>query len=94
MVAGDALAGEPSAEGSTRINPAAPGRVLGLDRVPDVKMIRRKMTALAATGQADELPAAMARGHVALLDQSNLDPLAVFHPDGQVRAHQGARRIA
>jgi hypothetical protein len=63
-----ALAGEPRAEGSTRVDPAALGRVLGLDRAPEVKTIRRKITALAATGRADELLAAMAAAHVARLD--------------------------
>src|ERR1019366_10725360 len=60
-----ALAGEPRAEGATRIDPAALGRVLGLDRGPEVKTIRRKITALASTGRADELLAAMAAAHVA-----------------------------
>jgi hypothetical protein len=41
-----ALAGEPRAEGATRIDPAALGRVLGLDRAPEVKTIRREITAL------------------------------------------------
>ena len=41
-----ALAGEPRAEGATRIDPAALGRVLGFDRGPEVKTIRRKITAL------------------------------------------------
>ena len=68
-----ALAGEPRAEGSTRIDPAALGRVLGLDRGPEVKTIRRKITALAATGRADELLAAMAAAHIARLDASNPD---------------------
>ena len=38
-----ALAGEPRAEGATRVPPAALGRVLGLDRAPEVKTIRRKL---------------------------------------------------
>jgi len=71
-----ALAGEPRAEGSTRIDPVALGRVLGLDRAPEVKTIRRKVTALAATGRADELLAAMAAAHVARLDETNPDLLA------------------
>jgi hypothetical protein len=37
-----ALAGEPRAEGPTRFDPAALGTVLGLDRAPEVKAIRRK----------------------------------------------------
>jgi hypothetical protein len=89
-----ALAGEPRAEGSTRIDPVALGRVLGLDRAPEVKTIRRKITALAATGRADELLAAMAAAHVARLDKSNPDLTAVFYVDGHVRAYQGTRKIA
>jgi len=89
-----ALAGEPRAEGSTRIDPAALGRILGLDRGPEVKTIRRKITALAATGRADELLAAMAATHIARLDASNPDLLAVFYVDGHVRAYQGGRKVA
>ena len=46
-----ALAGEPRAEGATRVPPAALGRVLGLDRAPEVKTIRRKLGELAAAGR-------------------------------------------
>jgi hypothetical protein len=72
-----ALAGQPCAEGATRIDPVALGRVLGLDRGPEVKTIRRKITALAATGRADELLAAMAAAHVARL----LGALPLTTPD-------------
>jgi hypothetical protein len=89
-----ALAGEPRAEGATRIDPVALGRVLGLDRGPEVKTIRRKITDLAATGRADELLAAMAAAHLARLDKSNPDLLAVFYVDGHVRAYQGAHKVA
>ena len=47
-----ALAGEPRAEGATRVPPAALGRVLGLDRAPEVKTIRRKLGELATAGKA------------------------------------------
>jgi hypothetical protein len=89
-----ALAGEPRAEGATRVDPVALGRVLGLDRGPEVKTIRRKITDLAATGRADELLAAMAAAHVARLDASDPDLLAVFYVDGHVRAYQGGAKIA
>ena len=56
-----ALAGEPRAEGATRLPPAALGRVLGLDRAPEVKTIRRKLGELAAAGKAAELIMALAR---------------------------------
>ena len=89
-----ALAGEPRAEGATRIDPVALGRVLGLDRGPEVKTIRAKITDLAATGRADELLAAMAATHVARLDATDPDLLAVFYVDGHVRAYQGRRKVA
>jgi transposase len=89
-----ALAGEPRAEGATRIDPHALGRVLGLDRGPEVKTIRRNITALAGTGRAGELLAAMAAAHVARLDQANPDLLAVFYVDGHARAYQGGRKVA
>jgi hypothetical protein len=89
-----ALAGEPRAEGATRIDPVALGRVLGLDRGPEVKTIRRKITDLAATGRVDELLAAMAAAHVTRLEASNPDLLAVFYVDGHVRAYQGGAKVA
>src|SRR5260221_441215 len=60
-----ALAGEPRAEGGTRVPPAALGRVLGLDRAPEVKTIRRKLAELAGAGKATELVMALARHHAA-----------------------------
>ncbi len=89
-----ALAGQPRAEGATRVDPVALGRVLGLDRAPEVKTIRRKITALAATGRAEELLAAMAARHVARLDKTSPDLTAIFYVDGHVRAYQGGRKIA
>ena len=50
-----ALLREARAEGATRIPPEALGRVLGLDRAPEVKTIRRKLAELAAAGKAAEL---------------------------------------
>ena len=87
-----ALSGQPRAEGATRVDPAALGRVLGLDRGPEVKTIRAKITTLAGTGRADELLAGMAATHVARLDASNPDLLAVFYVDGHVRAPKAAPR--
>ena len=89
-----ALTGQSRAEGATRVDPAALGRVLGLDRGPEVKTIRAKITTLAATGRAGELLAAMAAAHVARLDASDPDLLAVFYVDGHVRAYQGGAKIA
>ncbi|MCZ2405086.1 hypothetical protein IV498_18480 [Paenarthrobacter sp. Z7-10] len=90
-----ALAGEPRAEGATRIDPVAMGRVLGLDRAPEVKTLRRKMGALAGTGRAAELLTAIAAKHLhAGLEQGGEPGLAaVLYVDGHVRAYQGSRKI-
>jgi transposase len=85
-----ALLGEARAEGSTRIDPTALGRVLGLDRAPEVKTIRRKIKALAEAGKAGQWIAAMAAGHLT----ARPEQAAVFYVDGHVRAYQGTRRIA
>src|SRR5207342_1951052 len=60
-----ALLREARAEGATRIPPAALGRVLGLDRAPEVKTIRRKLAGLASAGRAADWQLAIARHHAA-----------------------------
>ncbi len=90
------LVGEARAEGATRIDPVAFGRVLGLDRAPEVKTIRRKLTALAGTGKTDRLVAAMATTHLARPD-TGTDPDGVgmvLYVDGHVRAYHGGRKVA
>ena len=84
-----ALAGEPRAEGATRIPPAALGRVLGLDRAPEVKTIRRKLAELAAAGKAAELIMALARRHAA----ARPDALGFLYVDGHARVYYGTRAV-
>jgi transposase-like protein len=84
-----ALAGEPRAEGATRVPPAALGRVLGLDRAPEVKTIRRKLGELAAAGKAAELIMALARRHAA----ARPGALGFLHVDGHARAYYGTRQV-
>ena len=84
-----ALAGEPRAEGATRVQPAALGRVLGLDRAPAVKTIRRKLAELAAAGKAAELVMALARRHAA----ARPDALGFLHVDGHARVYCGTRTV-
>ena len=84
-----ALAGEPRAEGATRVPPAALGRVLGLDRAPEVKTIRRKLGELAAAGQAADLIMALARRHAAARPQA----LGFLYVDGHARAYYGTRKV-
>ena len=85
-----ALLGEARAEGAARIDPPALGRVLGLDRAPEVKTIRRKIGLLAAAGRAGDWIAAMAARHV----EDRPEQAAVLYVDGHVRAYQGTRKIA
>jgi len=84
-----ALAGEPRAEGATRVPPAALGRVLGLDRAPEVKTIRRKLGELAAAGKAADLIMALARRHAAARPQA----LGFLYVDGHARAYHGTRDV-
>ncbi len=84
-----ALAGEPRAEGATRVPPAALGRVPGLDRAPEVKTIRRKLAELAAAGKAAELIMALARRHAA----ARPDTFGFLHIDGHARVYHGTRQV-
>jgi prepilin-type processing-associated H-X9-DG protein len=84
-----ALLGEPRAEGATRVNPTDLGRVLGLDRAPEVKTVRRKMGLLAARGKAAELLSVQARRHAA----EHQEAMSVLYVDGHVRTYHGTRRI-
>jgi transposase-like protein len=84
-----ALAGEPRAEGATRVPPAALGRVLGLDRAPEVKTIRRKLGELAAAGKAADLIMALARRHAA----ARPDALGFLYADGHARVYYGTRTV-
>ena len=84
-----ALAGEPRAEGATRVPPAALGRVLGLDRAPEVKTIRRKLAELARAGKATELIMALARHHAAARPEA----LGFLYADGHDRAYFGTRQV-
>ena len=58
-----ALLREPRAEGATRLRPADLGRLLGLDRAPEVKALRRKLASLAGHGRGEQLQAALATQH-------------------------------
>lgn len=85
-----ALLGESRAEGATRIDPIELGRVLGLDRAPEVKTIRRRIALLAAQAKADKWIAAMAHTYAA----AHPEQMGVLYVDGHVRAYQGTRKVA
>jgi hypothetical protein len=80
---------DPRAEGATRIRPADLGRVLGLDRAPEVKTLRRKLSELAALGKGAELQGAMAKAH----GRRKPETLGFFYIDGHVRVYTGKRDL-
>ncbi len=88
-----ALAGQPRAEGASRIDPVALGRVLGMDRAPEVKTIRRRIAALAGLGRGGDLQAALAAHHLAT-GQPDDEVGTLLYVDGHVRAYAGTRPIA
>jgi transposase len=71
-------------------DPAAFGRLLGLDRAPEVKTLRRRLTRLAARHCAEQLGAELARRRV---DQRG-HLMGFLYIDGHVRAYHGQRAIA
>src|SRR2546430_15264147 len=71
-------------------DPAAFGRLLGLDRAPEVKTLRRRLTRLAAHHCAEQLGAELARRRV---DQRG-HLMGFLYVDGHVRAYHGQRAIS
>ena len=84
-----ALLREPRAEGATRLRPADLGRVLGLDRAPEVKTLRRKLGELADHDKGAELQAALGRHHAT----SRPDAVGFLYLDGHVRVYCGTRQL-
>ena len=76
-------------EGLKEHDPQSLGRVLGLDRAPEVKTIRRKLTRLASYRKATELGAELARLRVAARGQL----MGFLYVDGHVRVYHGQRTI-
>lgn len=71
-------------------DPAAFGRLLGLDRAPEVKTLRRQLGRLAAHHHAEQLGAELARMRVA----QRGDLMGFLYVDGHVRAYHGERTIS
>jgi len=65
------------------------GRVLGLDRAPEVKTLRRKLARLAATGRATQFGRALAERRVALRGSA----MGFLYVDGHVRVYHGQHEI-
>lgn len=69
--------------------PAELGRIVGLDRVPEVKTLRRKLTRLAKFNQAEQLGRELAKRRVADHGQA----LGFLYVDGHVRVYHGKHTI-
>ena len=84
-----ALVREPRAEGATRLRPADLGRLLGLDRAPEVKTLRRKLAELAAHGKGAALQAALGAHHATTRPEA----VGFLYLDGHVRVYSGTREL-
>ncbi len=84
-----ALLREPRAQGATRLAPADLGRLLGLDRAPEVKTLRRKLAELASHGRGAQLQAALGAHHV----QTHPEAVGFLYLDGHVRVYSGSRQL-
>lgn len=84
-----AVLGEPRAEGLTRLNPTDLGRLLGLDRAPEVNTLRRRMAELAGLGRVDRLIEMLARRHLEVHPEVS----GIFYIDGHVRAYHGSADV-
>lgn len=76
-------------EGLKEHSPEGLGRLLGLDRAPEVKTVRRKLSRLAAYGCAAEFGRALAKRRV----QSRGHAMGFLYVDGHVRAYHGKRDL-
>ena len=65
------------------------GRVLGLDRAPEVKTLRRKLAQLAACGRAAQFGHALAQRRVA----RRASAVGFLYVDGHVRVYHGHHRL-
>ena len=74
-------------EGLKEHPPEDLGRILGLDRAPEVKTLRRKLSRLAASGRAVEFGRALARRRVAACGRA----MGFLYADGHVRVYHGKR---
>jgi hypothetical protein len=71
-------------------DPGAFGRLLGLDRAPEVKTLRRQLSRLAAHHRAEQLGAQLSRVRVAQRGEL----MGFLYVDGHVRAYHGKRTIS
>ena len=76
-------------EGLKGLPPEVLGRMLGLDRSPEVKTVRRKLTEVAGRGKSHQFLSELARR----IREENEDLLGFLYVDGHVRAYHGKRKL-
>lgn len=76
-------------EGLKERDPVALGRLTGLDRAPEMKTLRRKLTRLAARHRAELFFAELARRRIEQRGQA----MGFLYVDGHVRVYHGKRRL-
>jgi hypothetical protein len=76
-------------EGLKEHSPDSFGRILGLDRAPEVKTLRRKLTRLAGLGRSTRFGRVLAERRVAARGAS----MGFLYIDGHVRVYHGKTRI-
>jgi len=78
------------AEGLKKHRPAEIGRLMGLDRTPEVKTLRRKLARLAQEGKAESSGKKLAQRRVAKRGAM----MGFLYVDGHVRVYHGCRRLS
>jgi hypothetical protein len=76
-------------EGLKEHSPQQLGRIFGLDRAPEVKTLRLKLTRLAAYRRAADFGRALAQRRVAARGQA----MGFLYVDGHVRVYHGVREL-
>ncbi len=78
------------AEHLTRVSPTALGRILGIDRAPEVKTLRRRLGEIARLSKAGEFLRWFARR----LAEEDPDALGFLYVDGHTRVYYGKRKVS
>ena len=82
-----ALARMPSLESLRYKAPGEWGKLIGLDRIPEVRTLRAKINILCANGQAAKWSADLSQGWM----QQNPEQAGVLYIDGHTRVYNGAQ---
>lgn len=74
-------------EGLRHVSPGELGKVIGLDRVPEVRTLREKITLMASTGSPEEWMKELAKTWM----ESDPDEAGYIYVDGHIRVYNGSK---